>query len=143
MNAIAQKFRKRKTTMKIILFDGICNLCNGAVRFMIRHDPGAQFHFASLQSEIGQSLLKQAGIPDKEHTSLVYLQDGHYYLRSSAILHIFKDIGHGWQLLYGFIVIPRFVRDGIYRLIALNRYRIGGKRNVCELPAPGIRSRFL
>lgn len=134
---------KKEITMKIILFDGICSLCNGAVRFIIRHDPKAQFYFASLQSDVGQTLLKQAGLPHKGITSVVYLPDERYYLRSSAILHILRDMDGGWQLLYGFIIVPRFIRDTVYRLFAFARYRIGGKQKACQIPTPEIRSRFL
>lgn len=129
--------------MKIILFDGICNLCNGAVAFIIRHDSAAQFHFVPLQSEIGQCLLKQSGVPNKKQDSVVYLRNGHYYFRSSAILHVLRDIGGGWQLLYGFIVTPRFIRDAVYRFLSIFRYRIGGKQKICRILAPEIRSRFL
>lgn len=129
--------------MKIILFDGVCNLCNRAVRFVIRHDPAARFHFAPLQSETGQRLLREAGMTGELPDSVVYLRDGRPYFRSSAILHILRDIGGGWRVLYGFIIIPPFIRDAVYRLLAFVRLRVGGKHNSCALPTSTDRARFL
>lgn len=129
--------------MKIILFDGVCSLCNGAMAFIARRDCKALFHFASLQSDAGIALLKEAGMPVKGLDTLVYLREGHPYIRSSAVLHILRDMGGGWQLMYGLIVTPRFIRDAVYRLVAAMRHRIGKKQKACPIMPPGIRSRFL
>lgn len=129
--------------MRIIMFDGVCNLCNRMVQFIIRHDPCARFHFVSLQSENGKLLLRQAGVLDIKCNSVVYLSGERYFLRSTAILHIFKDMRGSWQLLYAFIVIPRFIRDAVYDTVARMRYRICGKRSECMIPSEDTRERFL
>jgi len=127
---------------RILLFDGVCNLCNGLVKFIIRHDPEGKIKFAPLQSEYATSFLR-----DTYHTvnpdSVVYVSGDRYYLRSAAILQLLKDMGRGWKLLYGFTIIPRFMRDFIYDLIARSRYRIFGKRESCMIPSPEIRQRFI
>jgi predicted DCC family thiol-disulfide oxidoreductase YuxK len=128
---------------KLILFDGVCNLCNGGVQFIIKKDSKAIFKFASLQSSTGQHLLQKFNLPLTDFNSFVYIKNGNYMLKSTAILHILKDLGNGWQLLYGFIIIPRFIRDGIYFLIEKNRYKLFGKRETCMVPTPEIKSRFL
>lgn len=129
--------------MKIILFDGECNLCDKTVTFIIKHDRKAQFHFASLQSEIGRLLCRQSGIPTEEIHTAVYLRDDRYLLQSTALLHILKDLRSGWQIFYIFIIIPPFIRNAIYRLIAQTRYRIWGKKTSCSLLNHSIRERFL
>ena len=129
--------------MKVVLFDGCCNLCNRTVAFIMRHDRNARFYFASLQSETGQILLKQAGVPGHKITSVVYLREEHYFMRSAAILYILKDLGMPWALGYGFIIVPRFLRDALYRLVAKMRYRLWGERKSCMLPDESVRERFL
>lgn len=131
------------TSGNILLFDGVCNLCNGLVRFIIRRDPDAIIKFASLQSPAGQSLLERFDLSAKEIDSVVYITGDKRYLKSSAILHLLKELGGGWRLFYGFIIIPGFIRDFFYNLIAVNRYRIFGKTDTCMVPAPDIMSRFL
>lgn len=129
--------------MRIIMFDGVCNLCNRMVQFIIRHDPYARFYFVSLQSENGRLLLKQAGVPATKFNSVVYLNEERYFLRSTAILHILRDLGGGWRLLYIFMAVPRFIRDAVYDTVARMRYRIWGKRPECIIPSEDIRERFL
>jgi predicted DCC family thiol-disulfide oxidoreductase YuxK len=128
---------------KIILFDGVCNLCNWSVQFIIKRDKKAAFKFASIQSKVGQLLLKQKNINSQECDSIVYIKDERYFLRSSAVLEILKDIGGKWKLFYGFIAIPRFIRDSIYNLIAKSRYKLFGKRSECAVPSEALKNRFL
>ena len=121
--------------MGIILFDGVCNLCNGAVRFIIKRDRFGKFRFASLQSDAGRALLEQNGVTHRGTDSIVYIpQQGDAFSESSAVLYILKELGRGWQLLFPLIHLPGFLRDGIYRFIARNRYRWFGKKEKCMLP---------
>jgi len=131
------------STSAIVLFDGVCNVCNGAVQFIIRRDPAGRFRFASLQSEIGRELLQRHGLPADRIDTLVLIEDGRSYARSTAILRVIRRLKGPWPLLYAGIVIPRPLRDGLYRFIAANRYRWFGQRESCMLPTPDIRRRFL
>lgn len=127
----------------IILFDGICNLCNGFVQFTIKRDPQVKFKFASLQSQSGQDWLKKNNLPAENFSSLVYIKDEGFYLKSSAVLHFLKDLGGAWKFLFIFILIPRPIRDFVYSLIANARYRILGKQESCWLPTPELKRHFL
>lgn len=129
--------------MNIILFDGECNLCNHSVRFIIKHDPKGLFHFASLQSATGQHLTEKRQQPDSDLSSVIYIEDGKYYTRSTAILQILKKIGGVWKLMYIFIIIPPFIRNFIYKLISNTRYRIFGKTTSCKTLSGNFRDRFL
>ena len=130
--------------MGIVLFDGVCNLCNGAVRFIIKRDRFGKFRFASLQSDAGRALLEQNGVTHRGTDSIVYIpQQGDAFSESSAVLYILKELGRGWQLLFPLIHLPGFLRDGIYRFIARNRYRWFGKKEKCMLPSDTTRSRFI
>jgi predicted DCC family thiol-disulfide oxidoreductase YuxK len=133
-------------TEAILLFDGICNLCTGAVQFIITHDPEARIRFASLQSAAGQTLLAQHGLVqrlDGSDDTVIYIEDGRVYTHSSAALHVARRLGGALGLAYGLIVVPRFIRDFAYRVIARNRYRWFGKKQVCWLPTPALQARFL
>jgi predicted DCC family thiol-disulfide oxidoreductase YuxK len=127
----------------ILLFDGVCNLCNGLVQFIIKRDKKAIFTFASLQSEYGQSVLRKYGLPQTEYNSLVYLRNNTLYLKSSASLLILKDLKGIWSIFYIFIGVPKFLRDPIYTFISRNRYRFFGKRDVCMIPTLEIQNRFI
>lgn len=127
----------------ILLFDGVCNLCNGIVNFIIRKDPGAKIMFAPLQTPASQLLLKRYNQIPYVIDSVIYLSEGKMFVRSSAVLHMFKDIGGGWKILYGFIIIPEFIRDFFYDRIAKSRYRFFGRRDSCMLPSDEIKRRFL
>ncbi|HEX8657858.1 MAG TPA: thiol-disulfide oxidoreductase DCC family protein [Hymenobacter sp.] len=130
-----------------ILFDGVCNLCNGFVQFVIRHDPQGRFRFAALQSEAAQSLLSAHGLTPAaqaaEPESVLLLKDGRLYSHSTAVLHIARTLGGGWQLARVGWVLPRSWRDALYRLVARNRYRWFGRRESCMLPTPALKARFL
>jgi predicted DCC family thiol-disulfide oxidoreductase YuxK len=127
----------------IILFDGVCNLCNGAVQFVIRHDPKGIFKLAALQSEAGQALLKKHQLDPEALHSIVLILDDKVYRQSRAALEIARRLSGAWPLLYVFIIVPYFLRDWIYDWIAANRYRWFGKQDACMIPTPELRSRFL
>ena len=129
--------------MKIILFDGLCNLCNGSVQFIIKRDKLGVFKFVSLQSEIGQTLLRQFCFSNKETDSIVYIKEDKCFIQSSAVLNILKDLGGIWRLWFMFMVIPKFLRDFIYIVIAKTRYRIFGKRKDCLFLLENHSDRFL
>lgn len=126
-----------------ILFDGVCNFCNGSVNFIIDRDPQAYFKFAPLQSEVGEKLLKENGIDKIETDSVVLIEDGKVYTRTTAALRIAKRLSGYWSYFYGFIVVPSFFRDIFYRLFAKYRYKMFGKTDACMLPSPEVRARFL
>lgn len=127
----------------VILFDGVCNLCQGAVQFIIRRDHSAQFCFTSLQSDTGRKLLMSHGLADQPVNYMVLIENGKYYTRSTAALRIAKRLKWPWPLCYGLIIIPSFIRNAVYGVIASNRYKWFGKSESCMLPTPDIRSRFL
>ncbi len=127
----------------IILFDGVCNLCHSSVQFVIKHDKKNKFKFAALQSDSGQTLLKKFDLPLNDFNSFVYIQGGQYYLKSSAVLKVAKKLGGGWKLLYGFLIIPKFIRDFFYNIVAQSRYRVFGKQDSCMIPTPELKQRFL
>jgi predicted DCC family thiol-disulfide oxidoreductase YuxK len=127
----------------IILFDGICNLCNGAVQFVIKHDPEGKFLFASLQSEAGQEVLKQYNLPAGNFNSFILVQNEKIYNKSTAALKVARQMKGAWSWLYIFIVIPKFIRDAVYTWIAQNRYKWFGKKDTCMLPSPELKTRFL
>lgn len=127
----------------IILFDGVCNLCNTAVQFVIRRDNTSHFLFASLQSEEGKKILAEKNLPVNEIYSFLLVENGKVYNRSTAALKVFSKLKGLWRLLYGFIIVPKFIRDGIYQVVAKNRYQWFGKKNECMIPSPELRARFL
>jgi predicted DCC family thiol-disulfide oxidoreductase YuxK len=127
----------------IVLFDGICNLCNKAVQFIISRDRKAKFRFASLQSEAGTLLSRQIGLPSGSNDSLVYIMDKRFFIKSAAVLQILRRLGGGWRLLFGLIIIPWFLRDLLYDFVAQRRYRYFGKSESCMIPAPQYKGRFL
>ena len=113
----------------IIYYDGECPLCNSQVRFIRERDSRNRFRFVTLQSEEGRKMLRSAGRPEDDPDTVVYERSGHQYLRSSAVLNILRDMGHGWGVLYSLVIVPAFIRDFFYRLVARNRHRLfQGKR---------------
>lgn len=128
----------------IILIDGVCHLCHGLTRFIVRRDSAGYFHFASLQSEVGQSLLERGGLQgDDAGETMVLVEGGSYYTRSQAALRIARKLRFPWPLAYALIVVPRPIRDRAYRLVAKNRYRWFGRSETCMVPTPDVRRRFL
>ena len=126
----------------IVLFDGVCNFCNGAVNFIIRHDRDGRFKFAPLQSETGERLKREYSIPP-DTDSLVLVEGGKAYTHSTGALKIAKGLGGIWQLAYVFMLLPEPVRDWFYKTFAKNRYKWFGRKDVCMVPTPEIRGRFL
>jgi predicted DCC family thiol-disulfide oxidoreductase YuxK len=130
-----------------ILFDGVCNLCNGFVQFVIRHDPQGRFRFTALQSEAGQALLAAHGLPSTPASanpdSVLLLQGGALYSHSSAVLRIAQGLGGLWQLAAVGRLVPRPWRDALYRFVARHRYRWFGRQESCLLPTPALKARFL
>ena len=128
--------------VQIVLFDGDCNFCDKSVQFIIKRDPEGFYKFASLQSEIGQQLLKQHGI-SADLDSFILMTDEKWYTKSSAALHVCKNLTGLWKTFYLLFIIPRPIRDFFYHIIAKNRYKWFGKKDHCILPSPEIRKRFL
>ncbi|KEZ47796.1 thiol-disulfide oxidoreductase DCC family protein [Metabacillus indicus] len=131
------------THNKILLFDGVCNFCDGTVQFVLKHDKKEVFSFASLQSEAGQSLLRKHGLPLEDYDSFVYLDEGKVHTKSTAALRVLKELGGIYRALYLLIAIPKPIRDAVYMMIAKNRYKWFGKKDACTLPSKDVRKRFL
>ena len=127
----------------IVLFVGVCNLCNGLVRFIIKRDREGIFKFASLQSEVGQQWLMKFGLAKSEFESFVLIRGDKCYVKSDAALRMFMELGGIWKIFYVFKLIPRPVRDYVYEQIAKSRYRIFGRRDVCMIPTLELQERFL
>ena len=130
-------------TQQIILFDGVCNLCSGAVQFVIKHDPHAKFTFASLQSDTGKKLLEAHNLPSNQLNSFVLIQEERAYTKSTAALKVVMQLTGLIKLLYGFIIVPVFIRNAVYTLISNNRYKWFGKKEACMIPSPSLKQRFL
>lgn len=130
-------------TSPIVLFDGVCNLCNSVVQLVIKYDKKKQFRFASLQSHFGQTILQQFHLPATEFNSFIFLENGKLYTKSTAALRMAKKLGGAWQLLYGLMIVPPFIRNGVYNWVASNRYKWYGKQETCRLPTPDLKSRFI
>lgn len=128
---------------KIILFDGICNLCNGAVVFIIKRDHQDLFRYAALQSDIGKELTQKHNIDTTKVDSIVLIEADRHCTKSSAALRIARHLSGGYPLLYGLIILPKFIRDRMYDVIAENRYRWFGKRENCMVPTPKLKAKFL
>ena len=127
----------------IILFDGVCNLCNSSVNFIIERDKAGYFKFAPLQSEVGEKLLAENGIDKIETDSVVLIEDGAVYTHSTAALRVARKLDGAWRWLYYLNFVPRVLRDAAYKLFAKYRYKLFGKKDECMLPSPEIRARFL
>ncbi len=126
----------------IILFDGVCGLCHWAVRFIIKHDPKNRFVFASLQSDEAKAILLKKQVKNNLNT-IIFIEKGTIYTKSTAVLKIAKHLNNGLSLPYFFIIIPRFIRDFFYEMVAKNRYLWFGKKEQCSLPLKELQERFL
>jgi predicted DCC family thiol-disulfide oxidoreductase YuxK len=133
---------RQPTDKAIIIFDGVCNLCNTFVNFVIDHDPHHHFQFVAGQSATGQALLEELGLPTSLDT-IVLIQAGQHYTYSTAVLQILRQLKGRISALYYLIGLPRWIRDTSYRLIAQNRYRWMGKSATCRIPTPELQQRFL
>jgi len=127
----------------VILFDGVCNLCNGAVQFVIRHDSKAVFKFTSLQSETGQALLNKFGLPASGFDSFVLIENGKAYTKSDAALMVARNLQGPIRFLYGLKIVPSIIRNSVYNVIAKNRYKWFGKQDRCMMPGKSIQQRFI
>ena len=127
----------------IILFDGVCNLCNGAVNFVIRRDKKGQIKFAPLQSAVGMEIMAAYGLEPGVMETFLFIENGKVYNRSTAALRVCRHLKGLWPLCYGAIIVPRFIRDGIYKWIARNRYKWFGQKDQCMIPTPDVKARFL
>jgi len=128
---------------RVILFDGECNFCDASVQFIIKRDPYEYFQFAALKSETGVQLAKEYHIPD-DVDSMVLIENGKTYMKSSAALRIAKKLDGLWHLAFLFILVPAPVRDAVYDFVARNRYKwFGKKEEACMLPSPAERKRFI
>ena len=127
----------------VILFDGVCNFCSSAVNFVIKRDKIGIIKFAPLQSDEAIKLLTQYNLPTQDMQSFVFIENNQSYTRSTAALRVCRYLDPLWQLMYGFIIVPRFIRDGLYNWIAKNRYKWFGQKTQCMIPTPEVRSRFL
>ncbi len=127
----------------IIFFDGVCNLCNHSVQFIIKRDKKGQFQFASLQSAKAVELLPEEFIQGDNFQSIVLLKGDRHYKKSTAALMVAKKLSGLWPALYVFIIIPAFIRDVFYDIIAKNRYLLFGKKDQCMIPSPEMKHRFI
>lgn len=135
----AEEFKDQR----IVFFDGVCNLCQRSVQFILSHDPKAIFSFASLQGEVAKKILSSHQLDAEKMNSLVLLENGHVYIRSTAALRVAKQLSGIWPIFYVFIIVPPFIRDAVYDWIARNRYRWFGKQETCWLPRTEWKDRFL
>ncbi len=125
------------------MFDGICNLCNQSVQFVIEHDSKNQFRFASLQSDFGQDFLKKNKLEATQFDSIVFIEDDQFYTKSSAALKIAKYLDGITSWLTIFMIVPKPLRDIVYSFIAKNRYRWFGKNESCWLPTKELKAKFI
>jgi len=127
----------------IVFFDGVCNLCNRTVLFIIKRDKKNRFRFASFQGNVGQVFLQQHQLPANTFNSFILVEGDKIYSGSTGTLRVCKYLRGAWPLLYGFIIVPRFIRDGVYNLVARNRYKWFGKKDSCWIPTPVLKEKFL
>lgn len=128
---------------QIIIFDGVCNLCNGAVNFIIKRDSKAVFKFAPLQSEVAQKLMIQHQVQQLSDDTFLLIKGEQCFARTNAALEITKELDGFWFLLRGFKILPAFIRDFFYKVLAKNRYTLFGKQDACRIPSHAERARFL
>ncbi|MBT2292350.1 thiol-disulfide oxidoreductase DCC family protein [Paenibacillus albidus] len=127
----------------VVLIDGVCHLCQGLVRFIIPRDPKGRFLFAPLQSETSRQLLLGTSLDPGQLSTVVLLEDGVVYTESAAALRIARRLRFPWPAAYVFILVPRPLRNAVYKLVAKNRYRWFGRDEQCMIPTPELRRRFL
>ena len=127
----------------IVLFDGICNFCNSSVNFIIDHDKENHFKFAAIQYEAGQTLMKKFNLDPVNLSSFVLVEGDTYFTKTTAVLRTAKSLGFPWSLSYVFNIIPPFIRNISYNIIAKYRYKWFGKRDACRVPTPELKEKFL
>jgi predicted DCC family thiol-disulfide oxidoreductase YuxK len=127
----------------VVFFDGVCNLCNGLVQFIIRRDPSGKLKFASLQSDYARKELVRAGYNPDNLYSIIVKKGDQLFERSDAVMEIARHLSGPWPALRVFRILPRFICDFFYNLIANNRYRMFGRRDECMIPTPELKQRFV
>jgi predicted DCC family thiol-disulfide oxidoreductase YuxK len=127
----------------VILFDGVCNFCNAAVNFVIKRDKHKVIKFASLQSEAGRIMIQRFSLPGEDMRSFLLVENNTVYNRSTAALKVCRYLNGLWPICYGMMIVPLFIRNGVYDWIAKNRYKWFGQRNECMVPTPDLKARFL
>ena len=133
----------KPTDHTVVFFDGVCNLCNGFVRFLIPRDPRGILKFASLQSAYAREQLSHAGYDPDQLYSIMVMRDGKILERSAAVMEIVRHLSWPWRAIRVFNILPRFICDFFYKLIANNRYRLFGKKDECMIPTPELKARFI
>jgi predicted DCC family thiol-disulfide oxidoreductase YuxK len=128
---------------KVVYFDGVCNLCSGAIQFILKRNSKENLKFASLQSVYGQTVVKELGLNQLDFETIIYQEGNQFYQKSDAILKIAKELDGAWKLVSVLKVFPKFIRDGVYGFIGRNRYNFFGKKDQCWLPTPALKARFL
>lgn len=128
---------------KIILFDGVCNLCNSSVVFVIKRDKKDVFRFAALQSEVGQELVARYNIDTTDTDSIILIDSDTVFVKSTAGLKITTHLSGGYPLLYAFMIVPNFIRNWVYDYVARNRYKWYGRKDSCMIPTPELQAKFL
>lgn len=128
--------------LRLILFDGVCNLCNASIDFVVKTDKKRQFRIASLQSELGQFILETLDLPADDFDSFVLVDGGKVYQKSTAAIRVMSSFGGLWSLMSVFLLVPGFLRNAVYGWVARNRYRWFGKKETCRLPTPEERALF-
>jgi len=128
---------------RLILFDGVCNWCNAWVNFTIDHDPEGQFKFGTLQSELGERILRDLDLPTTDYQTFLLLEGGHVYTKSTAALRVLRQLSWWWPLYYAGVLVPALLRDVVYDFVARHRYRWMGRAATCRVPTQAERDRFV
>jgi predicted DCC family thiol-disulfide oxidoreductase YuxK len=131
------------TDKKILLFDGVCNLCNSSVTFVIARDKKDLFRFAAIQEPTGAALIKKFGIDTSKTDSIILIDGEKAFVKSTAALKVARHLGGAYPLLYAFMIVPNFIRNWVYDYVAKNRYKWFGKKESCMIPTPELKSKFL
>lgn len=127
----------------IVLFDGVCNLCNSVVQFLIVRDKKKKLFYSALQSSVGQEILRDNGLNTSDFDSFILQYKGEVYSKSSAGIRVLSQLGGLWPMMKVFLIVPKPIRDWVYSLIANNRYKWWGKKDHCMMPTPEMQSRFV
>ncbi len=127
----------------IIVFDGVCVLCNGWVKFTLRYDRQERFHFVIAQSDFGEKIYADLGLKSTDYETFIVFTDGQLHTKLDGVFALFSTLGYPWKIFSVFRVLPRPMKNLMYDLVAKNRYRLFGKRDTCMIPTPDVRARFL
>ena len=127
----------------LLLFDGVCNLCNNAVHFIIDRDSQQRFVFASLQSKLGRQMAQKYQLPETDFKSIVLVKENMVFVKSAAVLEVVRELSGNWNLLYVFKIVPEFLRNWIYEIISANRYKWFGRQDQCSTFSADMKNRFV